>query len=97
MDQQHLAVRGPTAAKLLGVSESWLEKARVTGTGPNFVKLSGGVVGYLVRDLEEFLGSRRRSSTSDMAAPSPVASVSDRPQPRGRRDVSAGRRATTQP
>jgi predicted DNA-binding transcriptional regulator AlpA len=77
MDQQYLAVRGPTAAKLLGVSESWLEKSRVTGTGPPFIKLSGGVVGYLISDLEEFLRSRRRRSTSD--APSPVARVSNPP------------------
>jgi predicted DNA-binding transcriptional regulator AlpA len=95
MDQQQLAVRGPKAAELLGVSESWLEKARVTGTGPRFVKISQGVVGYLIRDLEEFLQSRRRRSTAD--APSPVARVSDPPRTPGRRDVSARRRATTQP
>ena len=93
MDQQHLAVRGPRAAELLGVSESWLEKARVTGTGPAFIKLSGGVVGYLIRDLEDFLRSRRRISTSDV--PGAHARVSDPPQPRRRRDLDRGRRATT--
>ena len=93
MDQQHLAVRGPRAAELLGVSESWLEKARVTGTGPAFIKLSGGIVGYLISDLEEFLARRRRISTSDVSGAH--ARVSDPPQPRRRRAGSATRGAIT--
>jgi hypothetical protein len=95
MDQQHLAVRGPRAAELLGVSESWLEKARVTGTGPAFIKISEGVVGYLISDLQEFLARRRRISTSDVSGAH--ARVSDPPQPRRRRDLDRGRRAATQP
>ena len=55
------------AAAYLGLAESTLEKARVTGTGPDFVKL-GRAVRYRVADLDGWLASRVVSSTSQRVA-----------------------------
>jgi hypothetical protein len=52
------------AAAFTGLSESTLEKLRCTGGGPPFLKL-GRVVVYDEVDLVQWLGSRRRVSTSD--------------------------------
>ena len=54
----------PQAARYCVLSPSYLEKARVAGTGPAFLKLGRRVV-YDVRDLDAWLESRRRTSTSD--------------------------------
>jgi predicted DNA-binding transcriptional regulator AlpA len=52
------------AAKALGVSASFLAKARVGGTGPRYVKL-GRAVRYRPYDLEQYIRARSRSSTSE--------------------------------
>jgi hypothetical protein len=41
----------PEAAEFLRVSASYLEKLRVTGGGPRFLKLSGGKVLYKLDEL----------------------------------------------
>lgn len=51
------------AAHRLGLSESVMEKWRVSGTGPVFSKLGRRVV-YDPRDLEDFAQRARRRSTS---------------------------------
>ncbi len=51
------------AAELIGMSKRTLEKWRSEGTGPPFLKLGRRVL-YSVADLEEWLRSRRRYSTS---------------------------------
>ena len=44
------------AAQYLGVSRSWLQKARCHGYGPAFVKLrKGGGIRYRLADLEAWL------------------------------------------
>jgi excisionase family DNA binding protein len=48
------------AAEYLGVSVSFLEKARARGTGPEFVKLGARVL-YDVVDVDRWLDSRKRS------------------------------------
>jgi predicted DNA-binding transcriptional regulator AlpA len=60
------------AAEYIGVSESFLNKARLTGDGPVFLKL-GRLVAYDRTDLDAWLRSRRRTSTSASAAPAPAA------------------------
>lgn len=46
----------PNAAEYLGVSRSWLQKARCHGYGPAFVKLrKGGGIRYRITDLETWL------------------------------------------
>lgn len=52
------------AAEFLGVSLSWLDKARISGLGPVFVTMGGRIL-YDSRDLEAFIYSNRHSSTSE--------------------------------
>jgi hypothetical protein len=51
-------------AEFLGVSLSWLDKARITGTGPMFISIGGRVL-YDTRDLEAYIRDHRHSSTSE--------------------------------
>lgn len=61
------------AAEYIGVSDSFLNKARLTGGGPVFLKL-GRLVVYDRADLDTWLRSCRRTSTSASApAPAPAA------------------------
>lgn len=52
------------AAQFLGLSTSSLNKSRLTGDTPTFLKL-GRAVRYRVGDLREWLGTKRRRSTSE--------------------------------
>lgn len=52
------------AATYIGLSPSTLNKLRVFGGGPVFLKL-GRRVAYDVADLDTWLASKRRRSTSD--------------------------------
>ncbi|MCL4839136.1 MAG: helix-turn-helix domain-containing protein [Thermoanaerobaculia bacterium] len=51
------------AAERLGLQRATLEKWRVLGCGPEYLKL-GRAVRYQPAALEEFIASRRRRSTS---------------------------------
>jgi predicted DNA-binding transcriptional regulator AlpA len=60
-------VRTPKqAADYLTISLSTLARMRIAGNGPRFVRLSPQKVGYRPSDLEEFLQSRTRTSTSQL-------------------------------
>jgi predicted DNA-binding transcriptional regulator AlpA len=63
-DLAHRRLRTPAAADYLGYSESTLEKKRLTGDGPTFIRLGRAVI-YDTRDLEAWLAARRATSTSD--------------------------------
>jgi len=52
------------AAKMLDVSMSWLAKARLSGTGPRYVKI-GRSVRYPRSSLREYIQARMRGSTSE--------------------------------
>lgn len=52
------------AAERLGVSTSYLNKLRLTGGGPAFVKL-GARVSYDPGDLAAWLDANKRRSTSE--------------------------------
>jgi len=67
-DVAHRRLRTPAAADYLGYSESTLEKKRVTGDGPPFIRLGRSIV-YDTRDLDTWLAARRATSTSDRAGP----------------------------
>jgi predicted DNA-binding transcriptional regulator AlpA len=58
-------LRTPTAAEYIGLAVSTLEKFRLTGEGPKFVRIGVRAVGYLVEDLDQWLQGRVRRSTSD--------------------------------
>ena len=62
-------LRTPEAATYLGLAVSTMEKKRLDGTGPTYVRLGGRAVGYDKADLDAWLDSQRRGSTSDSGAP----------------------------
>lgn len=53
------------AATYTGLAESTLNKLRMTGSGPRFLKVSARRVVYDTSDLDAWLVSKRRVSTSD--------------------------------
>jgi predicted DNA-binding transcriptional regulator AlpA len=53
-----------TAELLGGLSLSWLAKARLTGTGPRFVKV-GRSVRYPESAIRDYIRARTRTSTSE--------------------------------
>ena len=53
-------------ATALNISPRTLEKWAVTGEGPPFYKLGGRVL-YDIEDIETWVSSRRRSSTSQIS------------------------------
>lgn len=53
------------AAELLGYSVRTLQKWRVVGGGPKFVKVSARSIRYRVKDLLDWIAERTISSTSD--------------------------------
>jgi hypothetical protein len=62
-------LRTPDAARYCGVSPRTLEKWRVSGGGPPYSRPpKRHFVVYHVDDLEAWLGSGRRRSTSDSPA-----------------------------
>jgi excisionase family DNA binding protein len=54
------------AAHYLALSETYLEKLRVIGGGPEFVKF-GKAVRYEKEALDRWIASRRRRTTSDVS------------------------------
>jgi predicted DNA-binding transcriptional regulator AlpA len=52
------------AAEFLQLSESWMNKARIYGDGPRFIKM-GRSVRYSLHALEEFKRAHSRGSTSE--------------------------------
>lgn len=54
------------AAAKIGLSASWLNKSRMTGTGPVYMKV-GGAVRYALPDLDAWLASQRRTAIYDHA------------------------------
>lgn len=55
----------PEAAAYLGIAPSTLNKTRLSGDGPRFVKL-GRSVRYRIEDLDQYLNDNVRRSTSDL-------------------------------
>lgn len=53
------------AAKHCGLSKPTLERYRLTGDGPAFLKIGRKSVRYRLEDLNDWLASRLRKSTSD--------------------------------
>jgi predicted DNA-binding transcriptional regulator AlpA len=90
---QPRVLRTPDAALYVGLTASTLEKMRLTGVGPRFVRLGTRAVGYAMGDLDAFIDQGRRSSTSDLGqsatsnAEAPknlTASATERPRARSR-------------
>jgi predicted DNA-binding transcriptional regulator AlpA len=62
-----LVLDTPGAAARVGLAAGTLEKMRVYGDGPPFIKL-GRAVRYRVSDLDAWVGERLFRSTSERAA-----------------------------
>jgi predicted DNA-binding transcriptional regulator AlpA len=60
-------LRQREAATLLHLSERTLERFRVSGTGPKFVRL-GRSIRYRLTDIEAFIAPRIVGSTSERPA-----------------------------
>ncbi|TGP50326.1 DNA-binding protein [bacterium M00.F.Ca.ET.230.01.1.1] len=54
------------AAAKIGKSSSWLNKSRMSGEGPVYLKL-GGSVRYALPDLEAWISDGRRTAVYDHA------------------------------
>jgi predicted DNA-binding transcriptional regulator AlpA len=63
----HAKLTTPQAAAFVGLGVSSLEKLRVTGGGPAFLKIGRRVV-YDAIDLEQWLAKHKRLSTSEIRA-----------------------------
>jgi Helix-turn-helix domain len=61
----HAKLTTPQAAAFVGLGVSSLEKLRVVGGGPAFLKIGRRVV-YDALDLERWVAKHRRSSTSEI-------------------------------
>ena len=61
-------INNSDAARHLGLSESTLNKLRLTGGGPTYIKLGRRVL-YDMKDLEDWICRHRRTSTSDQGTP----------------------------
>lgn len=67
-DQEPLSrrvLRTGEAARYIGLSASTLEKKRLTGDGPRFIRLGGRAIGYDVRDLDDWLDAQRESAVPE--------------------------------
>ncbi|QIG47575.1 helix-turn-helix domain-containing protein [Nordella sp. HKS 07] len=53
------------AAVFLRLSKSYLDKARVAGTGPEFIRLGAKKIVYRLADLEAWMRQNRYQSTSE--------------------------------
>lgn len=58
-------LRAREAAEYLGLSSSTLAKMRLHGNGPPYAKVGPRVVVYDLSDLETYVATRKRFSTSD--------------------------------
>lgn len=70
-DSSHDLITTVEAAQFLRLSVATMERMRVTGDGPVFIKLGPGKrarVVYRRADLETWLHSQRRDSTSQRGA-----------------------------
>jgi predicted DNA-binding transcriptional regulator AlpA len=66
MQSVNRVLRTPEAAKYVGLSASTLEKLRLTGVGPAYQKAGPKIVVYYPEELDRWLNSHRRISTSDL-------------------------------
>jgi predicted DNA-binding transcriptional regulator AlpA len=57
-------LRTPAAARYVGLGIPTLEKLRLSGGGPRFVRLGSRAIGYDIKDLDAFIEAQKRRSTS---------------------------------
>jgi predicted DNA-binding transcriptional regulator AlpA len=67
MAESKRVLRAPEAAAYTGLSQSTLAKRRLYGLPPQYLCLGGRAIGYAIDDLDAWLESCRRKSTSQAA------------------------------
>jgi predicted DNA-binding transcriptional regulator AlpA len=67
MTETKKVLRAPEAAAYTGLSESTLAKRRLDGRPPTFLNLGGRAIGYAIDDLNAWLATCRRQSTSQQS------------------------------
>ena len=65
MDSENGLMRPLQAARYIGLANSTLAKMRLRGDGPTYVKAGPKIVLYCKADIDAWIESNRRSSTSD--------------------------------
>lgn len=63
--RQSRFLRSPAAAEYIGLAQSTLAKMRLRGDGPLFSKAGPRIVVYDIADLDAWLETRKRRSTSE--------------------------------
>lgn len=63
-NEERVRLRTQAAANYCSLSKSTLEKYRLTGNGPVYIAL-GRAVAYDTADLDEWMASHKRRSTSE--------------------------------
>jgi predicted DNA-binding transcriptional regulator AlpA len=63
--QENILRTTAEAAKYLALASSTLEKFRIRGAGPKFVRLGSRAIRYRIEDLDLWLARCERRSTSD--------------------------------
>jgi len=53
-----------TLAEMLGITERTLERWRIIGEGPRYVKLSRSTVRYMAEDVAAFVTARLKANTA---------------------------------
>jgi len=66
-DNSLLVVTEAQAGRMLGLSLRTMQRLRLDGGGPAFVKLTDRRIGYAVETLQQWLRSREVASTSAAA------------------------------
>jgi len=61
-------LRTEDAAEYVGLAVPTLEKMRLRGDGPPFVRLGCRAVGYDLADLDRWIEEQKAASTSDRAS-----------------------------
>ena len=66
-------LRTAGAAEYVGLASATLEKMRLNGGGPVFIRLGGRAVGYDIRDLDDWLDRQREATDDDSGQPRSAA------------------------
>jgi predicted DNA-binding transcriptional regulator AlpA len=89
---QRRILRTRHAAPYVGLAESTLEKMRVVGNGPPFVRLGARAVGYRPEDLDLWLERRQVSNTSASVSAATATDLADEPSRALTGGISSGPR-----
>jgi hypothetical protein len=72
--QTRRILREGPAAEYLGTVPSTLQKWRLIGKGPRWMRIGTRMIGYDVRELDSYIEQQSRSSTSDDPTPTDQSS-----------------------